>query len=294
MQNNLKLLFAFLLVVGMVNAHAQKLPNKQDVSLRAPVNINIDGKATEWDNKYQAFNKAVEIYYSIANDDDNLYLIIHAVKSSIIEKMMEGGISFSVNSLINKKEKATILFPLIPIQDCRKILHTAGKSLSEGAMSRDPESSYVNYSSSSKQLSINEGNTLLSEKSKEIKVSGMKTIIDTIPGVNPKTRYYDLLPLRFHEFQIVWLKNHDNINAATCFDKDGNYTYELSVPLKLVGLSADQQKFIYNIVINGRGEDHRIGNTFWYDRRSKPERKLYQDMETPTDFSGEYTLAKKP
>ena len=290
---NFRLLSATLLL--SITPHAQKLPNKQETSIWAPANIKIDGKATEWDNQYQAFNKSVEIYYSIANDDDNLYLIIHAVKSSIIEKMMEGGVSFSINSVTNKKEKATILFPLIAIQDCRKILHMAGKSLSEGAASPNPENTDINYASMHKQFAINEANKLLAEKSKEIKVSGITSIVDTIPGVNSKTRYYDLLPLRFHPFQIIWVKNHDNIKAATLFDDDGNYTYELSLPLKMVGLSTnDKQKFVYNIVVNGRGEDHRIGNTFWYDRHSKPGHKLYQDMENPTDLSGEYTLAQKP
>src|SRR5471030_410005 len=131
MQNSFKLLFAFLLVVGEVDGYAQKLPNKQEASIWAPGNIKIDGKADEWENKYQAFNKSAEIFYTIANDEGNLYLIVHAVKSSIIEKIMEGGISLTVKGSTSRNENrnATVLFPLIPIQDCRKILHTAGKTL---------------------------------------------------------------------------------------------------------------------------------------------------------------------
>jgi len=99
----IKLLFFSLSTLILFNGYAQKLPNKQEASLRAPANIKIDGQATEWNNKYQAYNNATEVFYTIANDDDNLYLIIHARKSRIIEKMMEGGISFTVSPTNKKK-----------------------------------------------------------------------------------------------------------------------------------------------------------------------------------------------
>ena len=52
--------------------HAQKLPNKQEISFQAPTNIKIDGKASEWNNQFLAYNNATDIYYTIANDDKNL------------------------------------------------------------------------------------------------------------------------------------------------------------------------------------------------------------------------------
>ena len=50
------ILFAGLTIIALP-AHAQKLPKVQKTSIRAPENIKIDGKANEWDNKYQAFNR---------------------------------------------------------------------------------------------------------------------------------------------------------------------------------------------------------------------------------------------
>ncbi len=40
----------------------RKLPNVQQVSLRAPANINIDGKTTEWNNRFQAYNDTTHVY----------------------------------------------------------------------------------------------------------------------------------------------------------------------------------------------------------------------------------------
>ena len=57
-------------------ANAQKLPNVQQASLRAPENVKVDGKPTEWGDKLQAYNKATDVFYTIANDYNNLYLII--------------------------------------------------------------------------------------------------------------------------------------------------------------------------------------------------------------------------
>jgi len=60
------------LMIGFF-ANAQKLPEVQTVNLRAPAGIKIDGKPTEWDSKFQAYNKSTNAFYTIANDDDNLY-----------------------------------------------------------------------------------------------------------------------------------------------------------------------------------------------------------------------------
>ena len=44
-----KNLLFLLLVISAAMAKAQKLPNVQQNSVRAPYNIKIDGKATEWE-----------------------------------------------------------------------------------------------------------------------------------------------------------------------------------------------------------------------------------------------------
>jgi hypothetical protein len=81
---------SFLLITHFT-AKAQKLPNKQEVSLRIPADMKIDGNAKEWNNKFQAYNKLTNIFYTLSNDDKNLYLVIQATDPIIIEKMIRGG-----------------------------------------------------------------------------------------------------------------------------------------------------------------------------------------------------------
>jgi hypothetical protein len=88
-----------LLLAGIffANAQAQKLPNVQEVSLQAPANIKIDGKAQEWGD-FKAYNKATSIAYTLADDADNLYLAIRSKDVTATAKIMAGGVTFSINT----------------------------------------------------------------------------------------------------------------------------------------------------------------------------------------------------
>src|SRR4051812_4300384 len=66
------LLFA---TIAFANTQAQKLPKIQEQSIKAPANIKIDGKATKWEGKFQAYNPGSRVFYTLCNDSENLYLI---------------------------------------------------------------------------------------------------------------------------------------------------------------------------------------------------------------------------
>ena len=92
-----KTTFLLLSALTFLQVSAQKLPQVQQVSLRAPANVKVDGKATEWYNTYQAYNPATEIFYTISNDDENLYLITYVdSKEVLFFKVMTGGINFQI------------------------------------------------------------------------------------------------------------------------------------------------------------------------------------------------------
>ena len=117
MSNNLKLFSGITfsaLLSTCFTAQAQKLPNIQQGSLRAPAQVKIDGKATEWGSRFRAYNKATGIYYTLANDDDNLYLAIQAKDALIIRKVLTGGVVFSVNRSVKRDhEQVSLTFPLL-------------------------------------------------------------------------------------------------------------------------------------------------------------------------------------
>src|ERR1700709_19758 len=93
----------FFIVGCNIAANAQKLPNVQQGEMRATTNIKIDGKTNEWN--FVAYNKNTEVYYTIANDDADLYLIVKAVKPDIVDKLIFGGLTLTVNASGKKSEK---------------------------------------------------------------------------------------------------------------------------------------------------------------------------------------------
>ncbi|PSL43695.1 hypothetical protein CLV51_1074 [Chitinophaga niastensis] len=99
------------LITGLllsINVSAQDSePNKW-----APANIKIDGQATEWPKPLQFYNNVTKLFYTIANDKENLYVIISVPDQQSQVKIMRSGFTFSVNPSGKKKGGASITFPL--------------------------------------------------------------------------------------------------------------------------------------------------------------------------------------
>ncbi len=107
-------LLALSMCIGFT-ANAQKLPNVQTTAVYAPDNIKIDGKTTEWNNQLQAYNKSTSIFYTMANNNDNLYLTVQATTNMIIDKILSGGITLSIASANNKTIPPVIITsPILP------------------------------------------------------------------------------------------------------------------------------------------------------------------------------------
>lgn len=293
----MKIFSGFFLSIMCLSTYAQKLSNVQQAAQQAPANVKIDGKPNELDGSYQAFNKATEIYYTLANNNEILYLTIHATRPRIIQKILEGGVEFNVtrNKSNNSSEDVAIVFPLLNLPTAWKTLQGAkievagypkefipGRpSLTDSILTADTTLSFV------------ESNKLLVSNLKEIRYSGISEIKDTLAGITDKTKYYYQLPLRRHPFKWITIYNEDDIKGMVQFDKNNELTYELSIPMRYIKLNVVDGKIRYQIVIHGRGEDGRPGNTYTYE--PPPNRGIKdQDLQDPTDLTGEYTLLKQP
>ncbi|WP_142686946.1 hypothetical protein [Chitinophaga polysaccharea] len=90
-----------------VNASAQDEPNKW-----APDNIKIDGQATEWPKPLQFYNNVTKLFYTIANDQENLYVIVSVPDPQSQAKIMRSGITIAMNATGKKKGGASVTFPL--------------------------------------------------------------------------------------------------------------------------------------------------------------------------------------
>ncbi|MBC7400885.1 MAG: hypothetical protein H7289_13165 [Mucilaginibacter sp.] len=265
----IKLLLPALLFSVFTNA--QKLPVLQMVSVKAPANIKIDGKPTEWDNKFQAYNKGIQAFYTISNDDKKLYLTLQATKKEIINKIINGGVSFTVvkDNSQSVDDGATITFPVFDEKDRPNININAMAQLIAGSKDSEKMSDSL----------MKANNSILLDKAKLIRVSGIKDL-DTL----------------------ISMYNMDGVKARALFGKNMAYTYELSIDLKLLELSAaDLTKFNYNITLNEveldyvpgivvtRNEDGGIINM------NMPDPKLansYISALSSTDCWGTYKLIK--
>jgi len=275
----LLVVFPFLVLCSV--AGAQSLPAKQEVNLRAPANLKIDGKANEWDNKFQAYNKNVELFYTIANDDDNLYFVVQATRPRVIEKIINVGVTVTVNSADAKDDKAadniSINFPLIDFAYVPQIVFNAGAKTKEiyYATGIGPDSRHTykpEFEVKPSDSLKNAATKLLTDKATIIHIKGMKDVPD-------------------NELSVY---NDKNIKVAMAFDHTGAYTYELAIPLKYFGLSiSDAKKFSYNIKLQNRQDVGRRGMVTRYNNINGQSVSDDLDLDSSTDFWAEYTLARK-
>jgi hypothetical protein len=281
----LKLTGIFFLAGICLTATAQKLPNVQPAGILAPADIKIDGKTTEWNDKFQAYNRATDIYYTLSNDDDHLYLTVQATIPDIINKIIGGGITLTIQKSGRKNDKdgISITYPIFT-RDNRPSLGINRKISVDNGVTKT-ESSQDALTDSV----IAVRNKQLADKSKYIGVIG-------IPGVD----------------SLISVYNENGIKTGQAINNKGAYTCELSINLKTLSIAAnDASKFAYHITLNGMGKpvmnikiQNADGTTVTNSSAAQsPEvsdmiAKMTAAMNSgglfsSTDFWGEYTLAKK-
>ena len=254
-----------VLLFNGIQTHAQKLPTVQTGSVKAPENIKIDGKATEW-SKFEAYNNATEIFYTISNDDKNIYLAVQAPEHYSIAKVVTGGITFTIKN--NDKNSQIIPFA---------ITYPYYMEDRQGTWNRPRSVSYDLRSNpilSESQRSIL--NNQISGLVKEIPLTGAKGISDAS----------------------ISIYNELGIKANGFVDDKKAYTCEIAIPLKYVQQVIDANgKFSYRLQVNGRDTSGKNGtiivggvSTDPSAAPSDPNSGNY--MLSPTYLDGTYTLAK--
>jgi hypothetical protein len=260
--------FILFLIIAIASlcANAQKIPNKQEANLRAPAGIKVDGKATEWGDGFRAYNSATEVYYTIANDDKNLYLAIRATDALVIRKIIAGGITFSVGEGNVAKQTVAVTYPLFDRKAPPNINLRNKAAIIANAVTADSFMMAAN-----KELISN---------AKKIKLSGVGTTGDTV----------------------ISIYNEEGITAAGLFNNSADYTYELALPLKyLTVLSGERRVLNYTIKLNGSAyaegaffeqiEGGSRVSSSTIRGKDLPAIKDMQLIAAPTDMSGTYTLA---
>jgi hypothetical protein len=291
-----------LLVAANLFAQApvsKKLPAVQEGNAWAPANVKIDGKLNEWNDEFKAYNKVTHLYYTIANDDNNIYLVLKTSDKTTNAKITAGGITLAINTDGKKKDKDaySLTYPIIQrnfgrpagggfggpggggVRTMTVVAGGPGGGRQRGAA---PDSAMVK---AMHERVIN--------SAKEIKVFGFKDISDSL----------------------IAIYNEYNIKATIGYDKEDSFVYELAIPLKLLALSADSHnELAYNIKLNGLQLNFQIPDngggppagggggegggmrvmTFGGPPGGGGRGGIdFQELMSPSDFWGKYTLAKK-
>jgi len=115
--------------------------------------VVADGFLSDWPDSLSLFNEATNLYYSLANDDKNVYLALRSASKQDLTKILAGGISFSANIEGKKKDPPTVIFPVLD--------RTPGKNRN-----------------TKEQPEVDERQKQILSRIKDIKVTGFKEIID--------------------------------------------------------------------------------------------------------------------
>jgi len=269
MKNKTLILLAILLMVFLMasHLHAQKLPNVQKTSVYAPANVKVDGKPTEWNNKFEASNSATSVTYTMANDNEKLYLAMQLTDFAAINKLLSGGFKLTIKGA-NKDDKPVVINGMI--------VQAAGR----GGITQKLKNGDGNMDSL-----IAAVNSQINNNIKDIGVKGVADIADTLISV-------------YNEY---------DIKQAVKFDNNKVLTVELAIPLKYLSNLIIGDTFKYNfmlkglnmtamsVTVNGVKQDMNSlasmpGVTVVMHGSDGSD---FQGLFNPTDFSGNYMLAKK-
>lgn len=255
---------ALTMCIG-ISANAQKLPNVQSTGVYAPANVKIDGKAAEWNNQFQAYNKSTSLNYTIANNNDNLYLVFQATDKTAIQKMLGGGITLTINNAIS------ISTPVTSSPNRANIVKElrSTEPVNEGLLDE-----------------LNKG---LATNFKEIKLNGISAISDTVISV-------------YNNYGIKVAGTLDVNKAYTCeiviplkyISGNGTLNYNIRVNgLKFTYTDSNGKPIDPSSLISAGGPAAPGGPTASGSAIQTSNTSTVLELINPTDFSGTYILIKK-
>ncbi|MGZ3761321.1 MAG: hypothetical protein ACXVJC_15585, partial [Mucilaginibacter sp.] len=196
---------------------------------------------------------------------------VKATDPDIINKIVGGGVTLVITKpgKKNAPDKISINYPVVDNKSAQLIFNL-----------QNPKGSIPDTSAYIINAIKNSNNAILQKTFKTIVVTG-------IPGLDTLSVY-----------------NDQGIKAAGLFDNKKAYTFELAIPIKYLGFYADNvSTFRYNIILNGckprdvakinapagASDEYRAG----FEQGIRDVSLRLAQKYSPTNFGGEYTLAKK-
>jgi hypothetical protein len=233
-------LFLSILITGLSVRAQEKLKDVQETPVWAATAVKVDGKLTELNNTFKAYNKTVKSFYTVSNDARFIYLQLKTTDETTIAKIQAGAITFAVNTSNKKNEDDAfqVTFPVIAraARGQRGAGGPGGPGGGRGGFGG--AGGGIPGFGATTDSARKETEKRFLTAAKEIKVSGFKDISDSLISV-------------YNEY---------SIKAAMGFDSAGHFMYEVAIPLKQIGLTpGDGKEIAYNVKLNGLQMAGRAG-----------------------------------
>ncbi len=83
-----------------------------ETNMRMLKPFKADGISNEWNEPLNEFNSDTKLAFALANDDQNLYIVIESLDPETTMKVLSGGITLNINTTGKKKTGVELTFPL--------------------------------------------------------------------------------------------------------------------------------------------------------------------------------------
>lgn len=105
--------YAFLsILAACFLLEAFSLTEQTPAMQKAPANVKVDGKITEWGDTLALYDSKTKLSYTIAYNDTDLYITTFTSDRMLRHKIMAAGITISINSEGKKKKTFSMTYPL--------------------------------------------------------------------------------------------------------------------------------------------------------------------------------------
>jgi hypothetical protein len=211
------------LITLALSANVDAQPNQNQKLLPPPANLVIDGSLTDWGDSLRYHNDEKNIKYTLANDKENLYAAIRISERLEQARVLNAGITLSIDTRGKKKETFSMTFPL--------------------RYPGSPAPAYTSFKDDGGEITKEEREELMRERIttlRSIKMTGFKDI----------------------ENEMITTSNTYGIKAAIDYDTNGNLIYEAAIPLKYFhDNDISKNDWAFNFKINGlQKPDHIAQN----------------------------------
>lgn len=103
-------LFSSISCLSSASLYAQKTDPDADVNLWVQQPVKVDGISDEWHEPLNNYNTDTKLAFALANDQQNLYIIIESLDEVTTRKLMSAGLTLDINTAGKKKDGIKINF----------------------------------------------------------------------------------------------------------------------------------------------------------------------------------------